>query len=101
MVYGNQARRHVAGAPPSTTPVREAMTPNIVYGFEDQDVQEAVRIMEEYQIRRLPILNRQKRLGGRVIERSGGAYRGPAAGLRGARAGLGAHRISAVTAWQA
>jgi CBS domain-containing protein len=48
------------------TPVREAMTPNIAYSFEDQDVQEAARIMEECQIRRLPILDRAKRLVGIV-----------------------------------
>jgi len=54
------------GCDPKTTTVREAMTPNIAYSFEDQDVQEAVRIMEECQIRRLPILNRHKRLVGIV-----------------------------------
>jgi CBS domain-containing protein len=54
------------GRDPKTTPVREAMTPNIAYGFEDQDVQEAARIMEECQIRRLPILDRAKRLVGIV-----------------------------------
>jgi CBS domain-containing protein len=54
------------GYDPKTTTVREAMTPNIAYGFEDQDVQEAVCIMEECQIRRLPILNRHKRLVGIV-----------------------------------
>ena len=40
------------------------MTRNAVYGFEDQDVAEASRIMEENQIRRLPILDREKRLVG-------------------------------------
>jgi CBS domain-containing protein len=54
------------GSDPTTTIVREAMTPEIVYGFEDQDVQEAARLMEQYQIRRLPILNRDKRLVGIV-----------------------------------
>lgn len=54
------------GYDPKTTPVREAMTPDIAYSFEDQDVQEAARIMEECQIRRLPILDRAKRLVGIV-----------------------------------
>lgn len=54
------------GCDPTTTSVREAMTPDIVYCFEDQDVQEAARLMEQYQIRRLPILNRDKRLVGIV-----------------------------------
>src|SRR5262245_1505901 len=39
------------GHDPQTTTVREAMTPDLVYGFEDQDVQDATRLMEQYQIR--------------------------------------------------
>ena len=54
------------GCDPTTTTVREAMTPDLVYCFEDQAVQEAARLMEQYQIRRLPILNRHKRLVGIV-----------------------------------
>ena len=54
------------GCDPTTTTVREAMTPELVYCFEDQAVQEAARLMEQYQIRRLPILNRHKRLVGIV-----------------------------------
>jgi CBS domain-containing protein len=54
------------GCGPKTTAVREAMTPDIAYCFEDQDVHEAARVMEQCQIRRLPILNRAKRLVGIV-----------------------------------
>lgn len=54
------------GCDPKTTRVREAMTPDIAYCFEDQDVHEAAQVMEQYQIRRLPILNRNKRLVGLV-----------------------------------
>lgn len=54
------------GHDPKTTTVREAMTPDLVYGFEDQDVQDATRLMEQYQIRRLPVLTRDKRLVGMV-----------------------------------
>jgi CBS domain-containing protein len=54
------------GHDPTTTTVREAMTPDLVYGFEDQDLQDATRLMEQYQIRRLPVLNRAKRLVGMV-----------------------------------
>jgi CBS domain-containing protein len=54
------------GRDPVTTLVREVMTPDIVYGFDDQDVQDATRLMEQYQIRRLPVLNRNKRLVGIV-----------------------------------
>ena len=46
--------------------VRDAMTPEIVYCFDDQEVEAAARIMEEHQIRRLPVLNRARRLVGIV-----------------------------------
>jgi CBS domain-containing protein len=46
---------------------RDLMTSPAIYCFEDQDVSEAARIMEENQIRRLVILNREsKRLVGVV-----------------------------------
>ena len=54
------------GRDPVTTLVHEVMTQDIVYGFDDQDVQDATRLMEQYQIRRLPVLNRNKRLVGIV-----------------------------------
>jgi CBS domain-containing protein len=52
------------GRDPANTPVREAMTPDVSYVFEDQDVQDAARIMREQQIRRLPVLSRDKQLVG-------------------------------------
>ena len=54
------------GCDTKTTTAREIMTPDIVYCFEDQDVQEAARLMEQNQIRRLVVLNRDKRLVGIV-----------------------------------
>ncbi|MBI4526631.1 MAG: CBS domain-containing protein [Deltaproteobacteria bacterium] len=54
------------GCDPTKTPVRDAMTPGVVYCFEDQDLSEAAKLMQEKQIRRLPILNREKRLVGIV-----------------------------------
>ena len=57
-------RATAEGKDPNTTPVREVMTPDVVYGFEDDDVQEAAKTMEEHQIRRLIVLNRDKRLVG-------------------------------------
>ena len=59
-------RATAAGRDPKTTRVREVMTDEVVYCFEDQDTNEAARIMEEKQIRRLVILNRDKRLVGIV-----------------------------------
>jgi CBS domain-containing protein len=44
---------------------------NVVYGFEDQDVEDAARLMEQYQIRRLPVLNRNKQLVGMVAVHAG------------------------------
>lgn len=54
------------GWDPRTTSVREAMSPELVYGLEEQDIQDAARLMEQYQIRRLPVVNRDKRLVGIV-----------------------------------
>ena len=54
------------GRDPASTPVQEAMTPDIQYVFEDQDVSDAARIMREQQIRRLPVLDREKHLVGIV-----------------------------------
>ena len=54
------------GRDPNAISVREVMTPEISYCFEDQDVKEAARVMEEQQIRRLPILSRDKQLVGIV-----------------------------------
>src|SRR5438128_11632411 len=57
-------RAVAAGRDPVTTRVRVVMTSDVVYGFDDQDVQDAVRLKEQYQIRRLPVLTRTKRLVG-------------------------------------
>jgi CBS domain-containing protein len=54
------------GSDPNTTLVRDAMSPEIVCCFEDDEVAEAVHRMEERQIRRLPVLNHDKRLVGIV-----------------------------------
>src|SRR5438445_13618561 len=40
------------------TRVRDVMTPDLTYCFEDQDVEEATRLMNHEQIRRLAVLNR-------------------------------------------
>lgn len=59
-------RATAEGYDPTKTKVRETMTPEVTYCFEDQTVQEAAKLMEEKQIRRLPILSRDKRLIGIV-----------------------------------
>jgi len=52
------------GFHPETMSAREVMTPEVIYCFEDQEVAEVGRIMKEKQIRRLPVLNREKQLVG-------------------------------------
>lgn len=52
------------GADPEAALVKDSMSREIIYCFEDQDAHEAERIMQEGQIRRLPVLDRQKRLVG-------------------------------------
>jgi CBS domain-containing protein len=59
-------RATAEGKDPNSTPVREVMTPEVVYCFEDDDVEAAAKRMEEHQIRRLIVLNRDKRLVGIV-----------------------------------
>ena len=54
------------GYDPKTARVQEVMTPEVIYCFDDEDVKEAAEKMEEKQVRRLPVLNRQKRLVGIV-----------------------------------
>ena len=54
------------GRDPKTTKVQEVMTREVVYAFEDQDVTEAARLMEQHQIRRVMVLNRDKQLVGIV-----------------------------------
>ena len=59
-------RATAEGRDPTKTQVHEVMTEEVVYCFEDQEVSEAAKLMQEKQIRRLPILNREKRLIGIV-----------------------------------
>ena len=46
--------------------VRDVMTEDVKYCYEDQDVNEVTRDMADLQVRRLPVLNRDKRLVGIV-----------------------------------
>jgi CBS domain-containing protein len=49
-----------------TTKVREVMSGKIIYCFDDQNVEDAAGMMEKGQIRRLPVLDHDKRLVGIV-----------------------------------
>jgi CBS domain-containing protein len=46
------------------TPVREVMTRDIQYCFDDEDIEDVCEKMADHQIRRLPVVNREKRLVG-------------------------------------
>lgn len=48
------------------TTVREVMSEGTYYCFNDDDVKEAAQVMADHQVRRLPVLNRDKRLIGVV-----------------------------------
>ena len=55
-----------SGQDPNLEHVRDAMTPQVNYCFEDDDVVDVAELMSEKQVRRLLVLNRRKRLVGIV-----------------------------------
>jgi CBS domain-containing protein len=63
------------GKGPDAT-VRDVMTSDVDYCFEDQDIDEVSRNMADIKVRRLPVLNRNKRLVGIItlgdIAKAGG-----------------------------
>jgi len=59
-------RSVAAGHDPRIDRVRDVMTPGVRYCFEDQDVADAAELMRREQVRRLPVLDRGKRLVGIV-----------------------------------
>lgn len=56
--------RAIAKGLGTDTAVREVMTDNIKYCYDDQDVRDVARNMAELGVRRLPVVNRDKRLVG-------------------------------------
>jgi CBS domain-containing protein len=52
------------GKDPAQTRVRDVMTTEVRYVYEDDVVADAADTMAELQIRRLPVINREKRLVG-------------------------------------
>lgn len=52
------------GKDPEAVKVREIMTPNVLYCYEDQTLDEVAENLGDNQVRRLPVMNRQKRLVG-------------------------------------
>ena len=60
------AIRGVAEGKGPDTPVREVMSPEVKYCFDDEDLDNVARNMADIQVRRLPVVNREKRLVGIV-----------------------------------
>ncbi len=60
------AIRAVAEGKGPGTKVREIMSTGICWAYEDDTVEGAAKIMSERQVRRLPVVNRDKRLVGIV-----------------------------------
>jgi CBS domain-containing protein len=58
------AVRAVAQGRGPDTPVREVMTDEVKYCYEDDDTNDVARNMADIQVRRLPVLTREKRLVG-------------------------------------
>jgi CBS domain-containing protein len=71
-VFGMVTDRDIAvravaeGLDPQTTRVREVMTPDLVCCFEADDVEEAVRLMQDTQRHRLLVIDDDRRLVGIV-----------------------------------
>jgi CBS domain-containing protein len=60
------AIRAVAKDLPPETPIREVMSKEVLYCFQDEDVEHVADNMGEQQVRRLPVLTREKQLVGIV-----------------------------------
>ena len=66
------------GLDPKTTTVDKVMSERILYCYEEEDIKKANESMGELQIRRMPVVNRDKRLVG-IISLADLAIRGSAA----------------------
>jgi CBS domain-containing protein len=59
-------RATAAGLAPDTTRVRDVMSDNVWWCFDDDDVSHIVELMSDHQIRRLPVVDHDKHLVGIV-----------------------------------
>ncbi|MGH8670339.1 MAG: CBS domain-containing protein [Burkholderiales bacterium] len=60
------AVRAVAAGKGPDTPVREVMSEDVKYCFEDEDMDHVAKNMADIRVRRLPVVSRDKRLVGIV-----------------------------------
>jgi CBS domain-containing protein len=79
------AVRGVAAGKGPETKIRDVMTYDVKYCFDDQDADEILENMADLQVRRLPVLDRAKRLIGIVslgdLARRGGMTAAALAGI--------------------
>ncbi len=54
------------GHDPKSTKLKDVMTGEVRWAYEDASTEEAAKIMQKHQIRRMPVINRDKRLVGIV-----------------------------------
>jgi CBS-domain-containing membrane protein len=54
----------VAAGKDANTPVRDVMSADVKYCFEDEELDHVAKNMADIQVRRLPVVNREKRLVG-------------------------------------
>ncbi len=54
------------GRDPSKTVAADVMTPDIIYCHDHQSVEDAIHVMDQRKIRRLPVLNDKKRMVGMI-----------------------------------
>ena len=60
------AIRAVAAGKDCNTAVRDVMSVGVAWAYEDDSVEQAAKLMSERQVRRLPVVDRNKRLVGIV-----------------------------------
>lgn len=58
--------RGIAKGAESNSPVKSCMSPQTYYCFDDQEAEEVCANMADIKVRRLPVVNREKRLVGVV-----------------------------------
>ena len=60
------AIRAIAEGKESSTRVRDVMSDGLVWAFDTDSIEDAAKLMSEHQIRRLPVVDKDKRLVGIV-----------------------------------
>ena len=65
-MIGTISDRDIAEGKDAGTKVRDVMSEGVAWAYEDDSVEQAAKIMSERQVRRLPVVDRDKRLVGIV-----------------------------------